>query len=157
MKQKWQSRLNVVGKSRRLYQNIQKFPEPPEQVECDLSWDDIIGVEISPYVSSDLPLMQFMTGDDQILFALHQSCLELVRLAYRRYGQQGDDLSQFVRCLIHQRRKNIEDRPDLRLPKDVHLDSANGTNIPPCCIEWDHMYYGLRRRNGQDRTRPKVC
>ena len=95
--------------------------------------------------------MHFAENSEDIIFGLHASCLELARLAFKRYGHQKD-LRQFVQCLIYHRRKNLDEKEELRFPEE-----PTGKNIPPCYIEWDNgSYYGLRRKNGQEPTRPTV-
>lgn len=94
--------------------------------------------------------MHFAKNSDDILFAVHAPCLELARLVFRRYGQQ-DDLKQFIRCLIYQRRKNLDEKEEMPFPEPTLR------NISPCYIDWGNdSYYGLRRKNGQEPTRTRV-
>lgn len=93
---------------------------------------------------STLPTWHFLNGNDDILFVLHRECLELARLVFRQKGHE--DLSLFVQALIYQRRKNLKEMPDLRLPDHTKQDEIDHLEaVPPAGIEWGNQYYGLSR------------
>jgi hypothetical protein len=93
--------------------------------------------------------MHFTEGDSQIMFPMHRSCLEVVRLVIKRYSQQHD-MRLFIQCLIYQRRKNLNEIKELRLPEGALMGEDSDLDIPPSCIEWDHKYYGLERYYDND-------
>jgi hypothetical protein len=148
----WQYELNFVGKWNNLPSNFRTALQLPPLTKpnrndfpgCWLFWWDIIEVGVQSGRADTLPAMHFTEGGNQIMFPLHRSCLEVVRLVVKRYSQQHD-MRLFIQCLIYQRRKNLNEIKELRLPEGVIMGEGSDLDIPPSCIEWDHKYYGLER------------
>lgn len=70
--------------------------------------------------------------------------LGLARLVFRLQGH--DDLSLFARTLIYQRRKNLEEMREIRLPDHIKwAESGHFEDVPPAIIKWGNRCYGLSR------------
>lgn len=106
------------------------------------------GIAVDHPPGKMLPVMKFQDEDD-IIFVIHQACLEIARLVAKRHDQPN--IQAFIRSFVHQRRK------DLIVDSVCETNFGGDEKFALHGIRWDNFYYGVQGFWDEDGVGPKVC
>ena len=116
-------------------------------------WDEAPAIAVFPPAGEKLPIMEFK-NDEEIMFLVHQPCLQIARIVARRREQQ--DLNTVIQCLVQRRKENLDAPAQWQAP--IHGRAfKNDRRFCFFGLEWDHDYYGVRQYWKTDLIGPEVC